>query len=328
MIPESDKNFGIIFKKGLSKITKYYVIWIGLLLDFITFNLILYQINNLISFIFVCIVWNLFIIYAQFILIKWKNLKNELKIANKAKSDFIANMSHELRTPLNSIIGFAEIVLDELTGPINVDQKELLGDILESGGYLLQLIENILDLSQIESGEITLNLKEFSIKNLLERPIELFKTYAIQHKINLLYNISDKIDIIVADEQKIKQILFNLLSNAIKFTPNGGEVGVIIKSTHEEIVFIIWDTGIGITKSDMNKLFQPFQQIEIYLTKKYQGIGNGLYFCKKLVELHGGKIWVENGGIDENVGSRFCFSIPKHYERNEEMEEFLTSIWE
>ena len=171
-------------------------------------------------------------------------------------------MSHELRTPLNSIIGFVEIVLDELTGPITVDQKEILSDILESGGHLLQLIEDILDLSKIESDKMVLNLKEFSLKNLLERTIGLFKVYALQHKINLIVDISAEIGKIIGDDLKIRQILFHLFSNAIKFTPDGGKVGFLIQSTPEDIVFVIWDTGIGISKSNMNKLFQPFQQCD------------------------------------------------------------------
>ena len=227
--------------------------------------------------------------------------------ANEAKSEFLANMSHELRTPLNSIIGFSEVMIDGMAGPVRDDQKEYLNDILESGNHLLSLITDILDLSKVEAGMIELELKEISLKDLLEGSLVMFKEKAITHNIKLSSDISEDVGHIVADERRLKQVMFNLLSNAVKFTPDGGKVGIKASKIDNEVQVAVWDTGIGISKEDMNKLFQPFQQIETTLTKIHPGTGLGLNLSKKFVELQGGRIWVES---EFGKGSKFSFTIP------------------
>ncbi|MFZ6007179.1 MAG: sensor histidine kinase, partial [Nitrospirota bacterium] len=221
--------------------------------------------------------------------------------------EFLANMSHELRTPLNSIIGFSEIMRDGLTGPISDTHKEYLKDVWESGKHLLSLINDVLDLSKIEAGAMELEPEEFFINEILEGSLVMFKEKAMKHRIKLKADIPSDIGSITADTRKIKQVVFNLLSNAVKFTPDGGEVGITARRKDSEVEITVWDTGIGIAKGDMERLFQPFQQLEASLTKKYEGTGLGLHLSKKIVELHGGRIWVES---EVGKGSRFSFTIP------------------
>ncbi|MDP2156704.1 MAG: ATP-binding protein, partial [Nitrospirota bacterium] len=254
--------------------------------------------------------------------------------ANKAKSDFLANMSHELRTPLNSVIGFSEILQDELFGTLNDKQKEYVGDIQSSGRHLLDLINDILDLSKVEAGKLKLEFTTFSLKDALKSAMSMFKEKAMKHKLKLNFEIEPDVGLeIEADERKLKQILFNLLSNAVKFTPDGGSVrvqarlisvvGAIRRVAQEEgrgsasplqdgdfIEISVADTGIGIKTEDMPKLFKEFSQLESAYTKNFEGTGLGLALTKRLVELHGGSIRVES---EFGKGSTFIFSIPmKH----------------
>jgi len=250
--------------------------------------------------------------------------------ANRAKSEFLANMSHELRTPLNSIIGFSEILKDGMAGPMANNQKDLLNDIFTSGKQLLSLINDILDLSTVAAGKMQLELSEFSIEELIDSSLVMFKEKAMKHTIKIAAEIQTGIGDIIADERKIKQVLFNLLSNAFKFTPDGGSVSVAARkvsnvgalrrvahdkegqdsaSPAQERDFIeisVTDTGIGISPEDQKKLFQPFQQMDSALSRKYSGTGLGLSLCKQFIELHGGRIWMEGGG----KGSRFVILIP------------------
>ena len=230
-----------------------------------------------------------------------------VEAANRAKSDFLANMSHELRTPLNSIIGFSEVMVDGIPGPVTDEQKEYLNDVLESGRHLLALINDILDLSKVEAGKLELEVNEFSIKDLLERSIIMFKEKAAKHHIVLKSEIHEDIGNIIADERKTKQVVFNLLSNAVKFTPDRGSVGITAHRTDKEVQITVWDTGIGIAEEDKDRIFQPFQQLESTLTKKPEGTGLGLNLTKELVELQGGRIWLES---KLGKGSKFHFMIP------------------
>jgi PAS domain S-box-containing protein len=234
--------------------------------------------------------------------------KQAAETASQAKSEFLANMSHELRTPLNSIIGFSEVLFDQSFGPLNDKQKDYVNDVIESGKHLLSLINDILDLSKIEAGKMELSLHVFSLKELLEGSLILIKEKAIKHNISLLTEIGDEVGPIKADERKIKQIIFNLLSNASKFTPDGGKVGIRAKRLGEMMEVSVWDTGVGINKSDQSKLFEEFQQIENPYTNKVEGTGLGLALVKKYVLLHGGKIWVESEGKDQ--GTTFTFTVP------------------
>jgi len=245
--------------------------------------------------------------------------------ANSAKSDFLANMSHELRTPLNSIIGFSDILADGLAGAVTDEQKDLINDVSTSGKYLLSLINDILDLSKVEAGKMELELSEFDIKELIAGSLVMFNEKAMKHNIKLNAEIEAGVETMNADERKIKQVIFNLLSNAMKFTPDGSSVSVRARKVTppflpldkgrlggvmpdgDYIEISIEDTGIGISQEDQKRLFQPFQQLESTLTKKYEGTGLGLSISKKIVELHGGRIWVES---EVGKGSRFVFIIP------------------
>lgn len=233
--------------------------------------------------------------------------KQAAEAASKAKSDFLTNLSHELRTPLNSIMGFSEVMIEGMAGPVTEAQKEYLNDILESGKHLFRLMNDMLDLSKVEMRRMELVLGQFHLQSLLEESLSMFKERALKHEIDLSMDIPEDIDCVTADEMRIKQVLLNLLSNAFKFTPDGCEVGVTARKTNEGVQVTVWDTGIGISEEDLPKLFRPFQQIDTTLTKKHPGAGLGLYYSKKLVELHGGSIWVES---EVGKGSRFTFTIP------------------
>jgi signal transduction histidine kinase len=231
-----------------------------------------------------------------------------LEAASRSKSDFLANMSHELRTPLNSVIGFSEVLEDEIFGPINEKQHEYVTNILTSGKHLLSLINDILDLSKVESGKMGLDLTEFPLQEAVESSFVMLKEKALKDGITLSTNLSPEADVnIVADKRKLKQILFNLISNAVKFTPTGGTVGVHAIRYYDFIQITVADSGMGIKGEDILKLFQPFIQLEPVYTKEFEGTGLGLALSRQLVELHGGRIWVES---HVGTGSRFSFTIP------------------
>lgn len=236
--------------------------------------------------------------------------------ANRAKSEFLANMSHELRTPLNAIIGFSEALSEGLYGPLNEKQKEYLKDIERSGIRLLNTINDIIDVSRIEAGAVTLENAEFSLKELLFSSEAIFREKAKMHNIEMTYSVEEGLDIIKGDQRKLKQILVNLISNSIKFTPDGGKVNVIAKRAVNKygdkvdadfIEISVEDTGIGIDEKDVPKLFQAFQQLESPYQKRYEGTGLGLFLIKRLIEMMGGKIWVQS---EKGRGSKFTFVIP------------------
>lgn len=236
-------------------------------------------------------------------------MNRRLVKASRAKSDFLANMSHELRTPLNSILGFSEVLQDQLFGQLNEKQQEYVSYILGSGRHLLDLINDILDLAKVEAGKMTLEAGSFPLQALLESAMNMFKEKAIKHGIAMDLDLDPAMvgDTIEADERKLKQILFNLLSNAVKFTPDGGAVRVRAERDGEFLKIIVADTGIGIKPEDISKLFHSFTQLESPYAKQYEGTGLGLSLTKKLVELHGGRIWVES---EWGKGSSFFFTIP------------------
>jgi signal transduction histidine kinase len=226
--------------------------------------------------------------------------------ANQAKSQFLANMSHELRTPLNAIIGFADVLGQRMFGELNARQTEYVGDIVGSGRHLLSLINDILDLAKVEAGRMTLEPASFSLRETLGTGITMVRERATSHGIALSLDVAPDVDVITADERKIKQVVFNLLSNAVKFTPDGGRVAVTATRKAGELQVAVRDSGIGIAPEDQASLFNEFAQTKDG-RRAAEGTGLGLTLAKRLVELHGGRIWVES---QVGSGSTFAFSLP------------------
>lgn len=240
--------------------------------------------------------------------------RDKAEEANRVKSAFLANMSHELRTPLTAITGFSELMADGLAGPVNKQQKKHLYDVIESSRDLLVLINNLLDLSKLEAGEMELDLSTFSAQDLLENALSRARESIKKQGLEITMEMEEDLGEITADVQKIKQVVLSLLSNAIKFTPDGSisvhagkmqlESG---EKAEDSIVIKVADTGIGITAEDQEKLFCHFLQLDDKLSRAYGGAGLGLILCKKIVELHGGHIWVESA---PGEGSTFGFTLP------------------
>jgi signal transduction histidine kinase/DNA-binding response OmpR family regulator/HAMP domain-containing protein len=231
----------------------------------------------------------------------------QLEIASQHKSQFLANMSHELRTPLNAIIGFSEVLLERMFGDLNEKQTEYLNDIFTSGKHLLNLINDILDLSKIEAGKMELEPSTFNLRQLLEGSLTVVKERAHAHGITLSLDIAADLDAIIADERKVKQVVFNLLSNAVKFTPDKGKVGIRARKVPDAVEVSVWDTGIGIAPEDQRRVFEEFQQAGQTLTNKPEGTGLGLTLTRKFVELHGGTMRLESA---PGKGSTFTFTLP------------------
>ncbi|TQD25262.1 PAS domain S-box protein [Methanolobus vulcani] len=227
--------------------------------------------------------------------------------ANKVKSEFLATMSHELRTPLTSIIGFSDVLLEGMAGDLNQKQSNYIGHVSNAGKHLLELINDILDISKIEAGESELNYEFFDFSTLINGTINVLRPLAEKNKISLDIDFDPELKMIVADSTKLKQIVANLISNAIKFTPENGSVSVKSFLSGDLIHISIKDTGIGIAANNMDKLFQPFKQLNQCLNRKYEGTGLGLALSKKFVEMHGGTIRAES---KLGEGSTFTFTIP------------------
>ncbi|MEZ5335683.1 MAG: ATP-binding protein [Methanolobus sp.] len=233
--------------------------------------------------------------------------KIEADAANRAKSQFLANMSHELRTPLNSIIGFSDMLLLKTFGGINEKQERYLNNISNSGKHLLNLINDILDLSKIEAGMMNLNTEDVLLPELLGELEGTISPLAIKKNISLEYRVDEQLSSVRIDRTKIRQTLLNLLSNAVKFTPENGSVIVDVEKHDTKAMFMVKDSGIGISEHDREHLFHEFTQVDSAHNRKYEGTGLGLALVKKFVEMHGGKVWVES---EPGKGSSFCFEIP------------------
>lgn len=233
----------------------------------------------------------------------------ELERLAKMKDEFLASMSHELRTPLNAILGIAEGLQELYYGPLNEKQKRSVQIIGESGRYLLTLINDILDVAKIESGNLSLEIELIPVRSICESSLQFIRQTALKKEISLTLNIDESVSDVHADNRRLKQILINLLSNAVKFTHEGGAVGldVFIDEGKEFIHFEVWDTGIGIKEQDMPRLFQPFVQVDSSLGRRHAGTGLGLALVKRMAELHGGTVSVESV-VDQ--GSRFTVSLP------------------
>ena len=245
-------------------------------------------------------------------------LRNQqLEEAGRMKSEFLANMSHELRTPLNAIIGFSEMLADGLLGDLSPQQKEAVNDIFVSGNHLLSLINDILDLSKVEAGKMTLELDALQPALLVQASLQVVREQAMTHHVSLIADVADSLGTVWLDERKLKQILYNLLSNAVKFTPEGGEVHITARHGARQqqpdgafegtLELIVRDSGIGISAEEQARLFQPFTQIDSTLARRYEGTGLGLAMVKRLAELHGGGVDLDSA---PNQGSTFTVWLP------------------
>ncbi|MCK5419868.1 MAG: hypothetical protein KAI93_15200, partial [Desulfobacterales bacterium] len=267
--------------------------------------------------------------------------KTRAEDAGKIKGEFLSKMSHEFRTPLNHIIGFTGLVLEDSSENLNATQKEYLDAVVQSSHHLLTLVKDILDLSKLEAGTLELEPTDVKLKTLLENGIAGFEQKAVDRGMTLLKDFDGAPDTIRADEGMLKQIVYHLLSNALKFTNDGGEVllsartvDCIVRSgrrcgdardlkifqecietrnmigaeLNKCVEVSVADTGIGLNAEDQKNVFEPFKQVDESLSRTHQGAGIGLSLAKSLVELQGGKIWVESEG--ESKGSTFRFILP------------------
>jgi len=233
--------------------------------------------------------------------------RDEAIAANQQKSVFLANMSHQLRTPLNAILGFSEVLEAQLFGALNEKQLEYARDIHDSGRHLLSLINDILDLSKIEAGRLELSPGPVDLRATIDNALVLMRERAGRRGVTLAQEIDPAIGILTADERKLKQVLINLLTNAVKFTREGGRVTIRVSPQAGAVEIAVVDTGIGIAPENQAVIFEEFRQAGDDYTRKQEGTGLGLSLSKRLVELHGGRIWVES---EVGKGSAFLFTLP------------------
>jgi PAS domain S-box-containing protein len=239
------------------------------------------------------------------------NLANAALVrADRLKDEFLANMSHELRTPLTGILGLAELMDQDIYGPLNEKQSHALRLIHSSSEHLLGLINDILDLSKVEAGKMDLQLGPVEVETACHASLAFVLKAAQKKNIQWSFRPDRRVEHIMADGRRLKQMLVNLLSNAVKFTPEGGRVGLEVEGdpSRQEVRFTVWDTGIGIPREQQRYLFKPFVQLNGSLARQYEGTGLGLALVHSLVELHGGRVEVESAGAGQ--GSRFTLILP------------------
>ena len=238
----------------------------------------------------------------------------EIEIANKHKSEFLANMSHELRTPLNAILGYTELIIDNIYGDVPEKIQEVLERVEKNGRHLLNLINDVLDLSKIEAGRLTLSLNEYSMQDIIQTVFTSVEALAAEKNLNLKVKIPGILETGKGDEQRIAQVILNLLGNAIKFTEQG-EVDVEATVSNESFLVSVTDTGPGLSETDQKKIFEEFRQADGSSTRVKGGTGLGLSISKKIVEMHGGRIWVDSS---LGKGSTFSFTLPIRVEMQTE----------
>jgi signal transduction histidine kinase len=240
-----------------------------------------------------------------------QRLNQDLREASKAKSAFLANMSHELRTPMNAILGFNEMILDDLYGDVPEHLREPLTDIQVNGKHLLKLINDVLDLSKIEAGRMELALTEYSVQDIVDTVGSSLQSLAAEKGIEFVVRAQPGIPLAVGDSMRITQCLLNLAANALKFTKEG-RVEVGVEQDGEMLHYRVSDTGIGIPKDRLELIFAEFQQANATVTQEFGGTGLGLSITKKFVELHGGQIRAES---ELGKGSTISFDIPLRVEQ-------------
>ena len=237
-----------------------------------------------------------------------RRYEHALHQANRLKSEFLANMSHELRTPLNGIIGFSEFLIDEKPGPLNTKQKEYLTDVLNSGRHLLQLINDVLDLSKVESGKMELHPTTFAAELAIDEVCSVLFPLVKDKRITIRREVTAEARTVTLDRRKFVQVLYNLLSNGVKFNDEGGEIRILADfDAPGSFRLRVRDTGIGIDNADFPKLFVEFQQLDSGATRRFGGTGLGLALTKKIIEFQGGRIDVES---QLNVGTMFTVHLP------------------
>jgi signal transduction histidine kinase len=230
----------------------------------------------------------------------------ELEIANQHKSEFLANMSHELRTPLNAILGYTELILDNIYGNVPKKIHKVLKRLEKSGRHLLSLINDVLDLSKIEAGQLTLSLSEYSMEEVIQTVFASVEALAAEKKLNMKFNVSKDLPTGKGDDKRIAQLILNLVGNAIKFTSEG-EIKAEATVVNQTFLVSVSDTGPGLAEVDQKKIFEGFHQVDGSSTRKQGGTGLGLSISRKIVEMHGGRIWVES---TLGKGSTFRFTLP------------------
>jgi len=235
-----------------------------------------------------------------------RRVYRELEETSLHKSEFLANMSHELRTPLNAILGFSQVLRERMFGDLNAKQEEYVDDILSSGYHLLSLINDVLDLSKVEAGQLALDVAPFSLQDALESGVVMVRERATTDGVQVALAAVPDVDVVTGDERRVRQVIFNLLSNAVKFTPEGGAVAVRAMHVNGEVQVSVADSGPGIAPEDHDRIFEEFQQTEWGIEQR-EGTGLGLALSKRLVELHGGRIWVDS---ELGKGSTFVFTLP------------------
>ncbi|MDM8554729.1 response regulator [Desulfococcaceae bacterium HSG7] len=244
-----------------------------------------------------------------------ENERSSLARANRLKDEFLANMSHELRTPLTAVLGMSEALIDEVYGDLNERQLKSLKSIESSGRHLLNLINDILDLSKIEAGQAELAIGQVYVQEVCQASQQMIKQIALKKKQTLSLTIDSRLQYIRADVMRLKQMLVNLLMNAVKFTPEGGKVGLEVEGIPEQGLakFTVWDTGMGISQENIQKLFKPFVQVDGSYTRQHEGTGLGLALVYNLAEMHGGSVSVES---EAGEYSRFMIMLPWQPDEN------------